>query len=98
MSLRARRRTEAPDVVSEQLADEAIAAYVDWREECDAVRGAYTRWQSGATGPDAALAFAAYGAALDHEERAASLYRDVIGRWQRALWPPAGGTTGRARR
>ena len=83
------------------MADEALAAYIEWREECEAVRGAYLRWtRSGTARPESALAFAAYGAALDHEERAASLYAEVIGRWRRALWPePAsdGGTT-RARR
>jgi hypothetical protein len=98
MNLRARRLTEAPDVVSGRLADEAITAYVEWREECEAVRGAYRRWsQSAAAGPESVLAFAAYGAALDHEERAASLYGDVIARWRRALWPDAGGAAKRVR-
>jgi 5-methylthioribose kinase len=59
--------------------DETIDAYVDWREECTHVREAYRRWLS-AEGADVALAFRAYVAALDREERASEVYADLMGR------------------
>jgi hypothetical protein len=61
------------------MVDETIDAYVDWREECTHVWEAHRRWQS-AAGADAALAFRAYVAALDREERASQVYADWIGR------------------
>src|SRR4051794_28605891 len=61
------------------LVDEAIERYVDWREECAAVKAAYARWLDAAEGK-AELPFAAYRAALDREERAAACYRTVIER------------------
>jgi hypothetical protein len=62
-----------------QLLDEAIRAYVDWREECAAVWAAFDRWGN-APVADAAAAFSAYGAALDREECAAHAYADWLGR------------------
>jgi hypothetical protein len=56
-----------------------MQAYVDWREECVAVWDAYGRWaDAGVT--DAALAFVAYTAALDREERASEIYAGLIRR------------------
>ena len=61
------------------LVDDAIRAYVDWREECRAVWDAYQGWgAAGAT--DAALAFAVYTAALDREQQASDVYADMIRR------------------
>lgn len=51
-------------------ADNALAAYVEWRRECDAVRVAYRAWR-GARPLDEPRAFDAYKAALDREESAA---------------------------
>jgi hypothetical protein len=62
-----------------RMVDDAIDAYVDWREECTHVWEAHRRWQSSG-GRDAALAFRAYVAALDREERASEVYADLIGR------------------
>ena len=62
--------------VDKQLMDEAIQAYVDWREECIAVSDAYKRWACAAI-DDAAGAFAAYSAALDREECASDAYADL---------------------
>ncbi|HWE09210.1 MAG TPA: hypothetical protein VG325_07640 [Solirubrobacteraceae bacterium] len=56
-----------------RLIDEAIRAYVGWREECAAVWDTYRRWTS-AEPREAAVAFAAYMAALDREERASGVY------------------------
>jgi hypothetical protein len=62
-----------------RLVDEVMDAYVDWREECIAVSDAYGGWAA-AEASDAALAFGAYVAALDIEERASQVYADLIGR------------------
>ncbi len=59
--------------------DDMIGAYVDWREECLAVQAAYERWSS-APPEDEVLAFAAYLAALDSEERASLLYEKLVQR------------------
>ena len=52
-------------------------AYVDWREERAAVWLAYDGWTS-APRADAAVAFAAYRAALDREERSAEVYGRLV--------------------
>jgi hypothetical protein len=51
----------------------ALAAYVQWRSECDAVRVAYRTWRD-ACALDEPRAFDAYRAALDGEESAAVLF------------------------
>jgi hypothetical protein len=72
------------------LVDEAVDAYVDWREECATVRDAYERWGRAAAA-DSGSAFAAYWAAVDREERAADIYAQLMGRVAAAcpLRPPA---------
>jgi hypothetical protein len=57
----------------------AVAAYSQWRGECAAVRRAYRRWAS-ASAVDEPLAFNAYAAALDREQRAATLYARLMRR------------------
>jgi hypothetical protein len=59
--------------------DDAVYAYVDWRDECTAVWHAYRRWAKASTA-DAALAFGAYTAALDREESAAKVYAELMRR------------------
>jgi hypothetical protein len=71
------------DVMVKRLVDDAMDAYVEWREECLGLVLAYRRW-SDASSADSELAFAAYHAAVDREERAAAAYRDAIGRLVRA--------------
>ncbi len=56
-----------------EQADELIALYCDWREECALVQAAYDRF-SRSPAIDRALTFAAYAAALEREESAAALY------------------------
>jgi hypothetical protein len=63
----------------ERLTDEAFARYLDWRAESEAVDAAYALW-SRAPRAGGALPFAAYGAALEREERAATVYRSVVDR------------------
>ena len=53
--------------------DDAILAYVAWREECTEVWRTCAWWAS-APAEDARRAHAAYGAALDREEAAAKGY------------------------
>ena len=65
------------ELVDKRLVDEAVDAYVDWRDERACVWDAYTRWTN-APVPDSLLAFSAYGAALDREERAADVYAELM--------------------
>ena len=53
--------------------DELLEGYVSWREACGAVWRAYEQWIASDRG-ERALAYAAYLAALDREERAARTY------------------------
>lgn len=62
-----------------QLVDEAVLAYVQWREESGTVWGAYSRWASAAI-EDVRAAHAAYRAALDREEAAAQVYASLVER------------------
>ena len=59
--------------------DDAVYAYVDWRDECTTVWHAYRRWAKASTA-DAPLAFGAYTAALDREESAANVYAELMRR------------------
>jgi hypothetical protein len=63
----------------QRLVDDAENAYVHWRMGCIAVWEAYERWTA-ATAPDSALAFSAYTAALEREERACEVYGERIRR------------------
>jgi hypothetical protein len=63
----------------QDLLDEAFDRYLDWHAESEAACEAYGRWCS-ATAAEAADSFAAYGAALDREERAASVYGTLVAR------------------
>jgi hypothetical protein len=65
--------------IDKRLVDQAVDAYVDWREERASVWDAYSRWTS-APVPDSQLAFCAYRAALDREERAAHVYAELMTR------------------
>ena len=67
-----------------RMVDEAMDAYVDWREECVRVSDAYDRWLS-AVRADTGLAFRAYTAALDREERASQVYAELIRRLELLL-------------
>jgi hypothetical protein len=68
----------------ECLIDCAADAYTEWLEECVALEHAYRRW-AGARGRDATVAFAAYRAGLDREERASILYAELVRRVEEAL-------------
>jgi hypothetical protein len=59
------------------LLDALICVYVSWREECAAVTRAYQDWTAAQAG-DGKLAHAAYVAALDREEKAATMYGGLV--------------------
>jgi hypothetical protein len=59
--------------------DKAVLAYVEWREECEAVWDASGRWAS-APPRERAYVDSAYLAALDREEAAANAYAKLIAR------------------
>src|SRR5271168_1248321 len=61
----------------EEAVDRLVAAYVDWREEANATRAAYSRCDT-TRGHDARHAFSVYFAALDGEERAAAEYAECV--------------------
>ena len=82
MSRRLVQRRQFDQSLRERLIDEAFARYLEWLAECEAVHAAYGAWSS-APRSDGALPFAAYGAALDREELAASVYRSVIDQVER---------------
>ena len=65
------------ELIDKRLVDEAMDAYLDWREECAAVWAASERWVGASVG-DAPMAAAAYRAALDREERASDVYADLM--------------------
>jgi hypothetical protein len=61
------------------LTDTMIDSYVEWREECKTVETGYERWAQSER-RDRGLAYAAYRAALDREEKAAAVYRLAVTR------------------
>jgi hypothetical protein len=67
------------EVTDKRLLDDAIDAYVDWREASAGVWAAYQQWARAAVA-DAAKAFIAYQAAVDREERASCIYADAMSR------------------
>lgn len=66
------------------LTDEMLAYYLDWRNDATAVADAYRVWQR-ALAAQATAHFAAYMAALDNEEAAATRYATVVKNLDRAL-------------
>jgi hypothetical protein len=68
----------------ERLADDVIEAYVSWREACEVVARTYADWCDAARG-ERRLGHAVHLAAVDREECAARMYRDVVERAGREL-------------
>ena len=69
-------------VISLPDLDDPVIAYAEWRTACMAVRAAYQDWTN-APKADGALAHAAYAAALDREDAAASAYSRLVAPAQR---------------
>jgi hypothetical protein len=74
--------------VDEWLVDDALDAYVCWRERQAAVWDSYERWCAACVA-EAPREFAAYRSALDREEVAAGRYADRITRLEGSLSPGA---------
>jgi hypothetical protein len=70
---------------AEALVDEALATYMDWRDDERGVADAYARWCE-APGAEESLRFGAYAAALDQEQAAARDYAESIDALARWLW------------
>jgi hypothetical protein len=77
--LEARNASPFAQVGLSRLIDQMIDGYVSWREECAAVAASYENWSRSGR-QDRSLAYAAYMAALDREEHAASTYRSLAER------------------
>ena len=84
LSLRLRPDRDAQLERKNALIDEAMGRYVEWREECETVYDAYANWTNAPT-EETDLPFAAYTAALDREQSAATVYGRALERLERAL-------------
>jgi len=78
---RASRRT-TPRI--NEMVDEMLAAYVDWRETAAVARVAYGRWSQSPVA-ERELRFATFLAALDQEQSAAASYAGIVGGVARVL-------------
>ena len=74
--------------VNRQLMDLISDAYIDWREECDAVRRTYRAWSVAPRG-QRDLTFHAYAGALNREQDAANNYAAVIRHATEVIAEPA---------
>ena len=72
-------KARKPSLRQKQVVDDAVIAYVEWREECVEVWNAYG-WWAGAPPEDVRRAHTAYHAALDREEAAAKVYAGLMKR------------------
>lgn len=68
--------------------DALMDSYVAWREASGRVWGTYERWREW-DAHDGSLAYDAYMVALEHEEHAARMYEESIGRWTGLAGGPA---------
>jgi hypothetical protein len=68
---------DSDTLLARSAVDVLLEYYVRWREECQAVWLTYQSWAD-ADRSERGLAYAAYLAALDREERAARAYADQI--------------------
>jgi hypothetical protein len=58
-------------------AEQALTAYLEWKQQSIAVGDAYSRW-SAARRADLQTTYLAYADALDGERRASEAYADVL--------------------
>jgi hypothetical protein len=71
------RKTLPAEQDYSELGDALVNLYVTWREENGSVAQAYQSWIS-AGRDEERLAYAAYVASLDREERAAGAYQRLV--------------------
>jgi hypothetical protein len=72
----------------QRLVDDALRAYIDWREECEEVWSTYSRWADRSV-EDAGAAHCGYAAALDRERAAAEEYARLVIEVGQTARPPA---------
>jgi hypothetical protein len=60
-----------------RLVNDAVDAYVEWRQRCGEVWVAYANWAA-ARASTVAPCYAAYAAAVDREERASQVYASLV--------------------
>ena len=65
-------------VARRRLVDDTFNHYLDWRRQSSTRQHAYHRWATSDGSRDRAIAFSAYMAALDREERAAAQYEAAL--------------------
>jgi hypothetical protein len=68
----------------DDLVDEMLGSYIDWRRDAAAVAHAYRRWRE-APAAEAARRFCACMTALDREEAAATTYALIVTEVEHAL-------------
>jgi hypothetical protein len=78
------RRTHPSSCSLEMMLDDLLDHYVDWLESAGGAGDAYARW-SRASGPDRAVRYAAFTAALDQEQNTAGAYASAVANVQRRL-------------
>lgn len=69
--------------------DAMIETYVEWCEECSGLEKAYERWTASGRA-ERRLAYAAYRAALEREEKAAAAYQVAVTQLMGAVREPTG--------
>ena len=74
---RARAGSQTEVTWPDARVDALIETYVEWWEECAVLERAYERWTDSERA-DGRLAYAAYRAALDREEKAAAAYQVAV--------------------
>ena len=84
LSMRLRPDRDAQLKRKNALIDQAMERYVEWREECATVSDAYANWTNAPT-DETDVPFAAYTAALDREQSAATVYGRALERLEQAL-------------
>ena len=67
-----------------ELVDDTLEAYIAWLEERAGVWAGYQGW-SDAPADDRSLAFSAYQAALDREEKASCVYAELLAALEQTL-------------
>ncbi len=70
-------RRNSPSSYERLLVDDTMLAYVEWREECAALRTCERHWRGG-TAKQAVCAHTGYLAALEREEAAARVYAERL--------------------
>lgn len=81
----------------EDLVDDVLARYVEWRESLDDADVAYRVWRESPSAEEPSR-FAAYTAALDEEEAAAASYAEAIAELLRWVSPSRQTTSPREER